>query len=274
MAEPHASLNLATSNSYKPIQDFESKQVMYEFLKYCQNDSEAYYDVNRRYSASLILTITYGHRVKYWNDDVVSAVYAVLDHFTKMTEPGAWLVDTFPLLAKLPSWMVQNWWEIGRQWHKEDSATYLRLYRDLVEQVKAGTAPDCFVKDSTWPTPRSMESANSGQPTLQALWYRQAVNLRQAPSMPGSLHVCSTRGRLRRLGKRLVAFVGRNGCPRLTMKPICLTFVRWSRKRCAGPQSRRSVPAILPQKMIGVMAVYSKRRTGHIELVACLLLIQ
>lgn len=143
----HAALNMATSSSYRPIQDFESKQVMYEFLKNCGKDSEIYYDINRRYSASLILTITYGQRVEDWNNPVAKEVYKVLDHFTQMAEPGAWLVDSFPFLAKLPSWMVQNWWKIGRQWHLEDSATYLRLYRDLVEKVKRGTAPDCFVKD-------------------------------------------------------------------------------------------------------------------------------
>lgn len=143
----HAALNMATSNSYKPVQDFESKQVMYEFMKYCSTDSEAYYDINRRYSASVILTVTYGHRVADWNDSVVKDIYHILEHFTLMAEPGAWLVDIFPSLTKLPSWMVQNWWNIGRQWFKEDSTTYLRLYRDMKARVQSGTAPDCFVKD-------------------------------------------------------------------------------------------------------------------------------
>lgn len=140
-----AALSITTSATYKPIQDFESKQVLYEFL-HAQND-EAFFDINRRYSTSAIMTATYGHRVADWNDPVISRVYKVLEHFSQMAEPGAWLVDSFPLLAKLPSRMVQNWWNIGRGWFEYDSKVYLDLYLGLVEKVKEGTAPDCFIRD-------------------------------------------------------------------------------------------------------------------------------
>ena len=141
----HAALNLPTSMSYTPIQDFESKQVLYEYLH--AKDEWAFYDINRRYSASVILTITYGHRVPNWDDPIIKEVYHVLEHFTAMSAPGAWLVDAFPSLAKLPSWMVQNWWNKGRSWFEEDSQVYLKLYRDLVQRVKNKDAPNCFVKD-------------------------------------------------------------------------------------------------------------------------------
>lgn len=140
-----SALSITTSATYKPIQDFESKQVLYEFLH--AQDDEAFFDINRRYSTSAIMTATYGHRVADWNDPVISRVYKVLEHFSQMAEPGAWLVDSFPLLAKLPSRMVQNWWNIGREWFEYDSKVYLDLYLDLVEKVKKGTAPDCFIRD-------------------------------------------------------------------------------------------------------------------------------
>lgn len=141
----HGALNLSTSNSYKPVQDFESKQVMYEFLH--AKDEYAFYNINRRYSTSVITTVTYGHRVSDWTDPVIKEIFQVLDHFTLMSEPGAWIVDAFPSLAKLPSFLVQNWWKTGRQWFEFDSGVYLKLYRNLVQQVNEGTAPDCYVKD-------------------------------------------------------------------------------------------------------------------------------
>ncbi|KAH8886617.1 cytochrome P450 [Thozetella sp. PMI_491] len=141
----HAALNFSTSQTYKPVQDFESKQVLYDFLH--APDDRAFYDINRRYSASVVMTVTYGHRVPDWEDPVIAKIYEVLDHFTRMSEPGAWLVDAFPSLASLPSWMVQGWWTQGRKWWKHDREVFLGLYRDMVQKVREGSAPDCFIRD-------------------------------------------------------------------------------------------------------------------------------
>lgn len=139
----HAALNIKTSDSYRPIQDFESKQVLYDFL----HNPDDFYDANRRYSASVILTVTYGHRVASWEDPVVKKVYSVLDHFVQMAVPGKWLVDAFPSLAALPSFLVQNWWKIGREWFEYDSKVYLDLYRGMIEREEAGKGVDCFARD-------------------------------------------------------------------------------------------------------------------------------
>lgn len=101
----------------------------------------------RRYSASIIMTPTYGHRVADWNDPIITRIYTVLGHFSQMAEPGAWLVDSFPFLVNLPSWMVQGWRDIGRRWFKYDCKVYLDLHLDLFDQIKKGTAPDCFIRD-------------------------------------------------------------------------------------------------------------------------------
>ncbi|KAF5026971.1 hypothetical protein F66182_1001 [Fusarium sp. NRRL 66182] len=141
----HTGLNVNVSATYKPVQDFESKQVLYEFLH--AKDTWAFYDINRRYSTSVIMTVTYGHRVADWDDPYIKKIFQVLEHFTLMSEPGKWLVDVFPSLASLPSFIVQNWWKIGRQWFEFDREIYLEFYRDLVQQIHDGTAPDCFVRD-------------------------------------------------------------------------------------------------------------------------------
>lgn len=140
-----AALSITTASTYKPIQDFESMQVLYELLH--AKDDKAFYDINRRYSASTIMTATYGHRVADWSDPVITRIYTVLEHFSQMAEPGAWLVDSFPFLVNLPSWLVQGWRNIGRRWFEYDSKVYLDLYLDLVNQIKKGTSPDCFIRD-------------------------------------------------------------------------------------------------------------------------------
>ncbi|KAF5695700.1 cytochrome P450 monooxygenase [Fusarium mundagurra] len=121
----HAAINFNVSATYKPVQDFESKQVLYEFLH--AKDSWAFYDINRRYSASVVMTVTYAHRVADWDDPYIHKIYEVLEHFTLMSEPGKWL--------------------IGREWFEYDREVYLKFYRDLVQQIQDGTAPDCFIRD-------------------------------------------------------------------------------------------------------------------------------
>jgi len=63
----HALLNLTASMKYEPVQDFESKQLLRDFL---DNPSE-FYAINRRYSASVIMLVTYGYRIPDWNDPLV-----------------------------------------------------------------------------------------------------------------------------------------------------------------------------------------------------------
>ncbi|KAF5577124.1 cytochrome P450 monooxygenase [Fusarium pseudocircinatum] len=93
------------------------------------------------------MTATYGHQVADWDDPYIRKIYEVLVHLTLMSEPGSWLLDAFPLIARLPSVLVQNWWNISRKWFEKDRKVYLKFYRNLVQQIKEGTAPHCFPKE-------------------------------------------------------------------------------------------------------------------------------
>lgn len=77
----HALLNLTTSVKYQPVQDFESKQLLTEFLD-CPS---SFYLQNRRYSASVIMLVTYGYRIPSFEDPLIKKIYDVIDNFTEMT---------------------------------------------------------------------------------------------------------------------------------------------------------------------------------------------
>ncbi len=139
----HALLNINKTVSYQPVQDFESKQLMYDIM----HDPEHFYDHNRRYSASVIITITYGHRIKDWDDPLVKRIYTVINNLQNFSTPGAWLVDSFPVLQYLPQWMTGNWRSYGQKCYEHDSAHYLKLWRNLKQEVREGKAANCFCKD-------------------------------------------------------------------------------------------------------------------------------
>lgn len=142
----HDALNFETSSTYKPVQDFESKQAVWEILN--AKDDMAFNDVNRRYSTSTILNITYGHRVPDLNDPLYQDILKIVRHFSLATAPGGWMIDTVPMLADIvPQSLFQNWKKVAQRWYEEDSEIYLKLYRKLMDDVKNGVAPHCFFND-------------------------------------------------------------------------------------------------------------------------------
>ncbi|KAF1977253.1 cytochrome P450 [Bimuria novae-zelandiae CBS 107.79] len=138
----HALLNLTTSVSYQPVQDFESKQLLTEFL----NDPGNFYMMMRRYSASVIMLVTYGYRIPTWEDPLIKKIYTVLENFTAMTAPGAYAIDSFPSLTFLPERLMGNWKTAGRKAFEHDSRVYMDLWERLKHETNAGTARDCFTK--------------------------------------------------------------------------------------------------------------------------------
>ncbi|KAF9634968.1 Cytochrome P450 [Lasiodiplodia theobromae] len=139
----HALLSATAATRYQPIQDYESKQLLAEML----DAPGEFYQINRRYAASVIMLSTYGKRVRSWDEPVMRRVFAVIDNLTEMTAPGAHAVDSFPGLAGWPEWLLGGWRRFGRRVFEHDSEVYLGLWRELKEEVDRGVARDCFCKE-------------------------------------------------------------------------------------------------------------------------------
>ncbi|CBX98111.1 similar to cytochrome P450 [Plenodomus lingam JN3] len=138
----HALLNLTASVKYQPVQDFESKVLLKELLE----SPEEFLSINRRYSASVIMLVTYGYRIPSWDDPLIQRIYSVLARFTEMTAPGAFAIESFPSLTWLPQRLLGNWRRYGEEIFTKDSAVYLDLWNKLKRETDAGTARDCFTK--------------------------------------------------------------------------------------------------------------------------------
>ncbi|KAI8939661.1 hypothetical protein NX059_003418 [Plenodomus lindquistii] len=138
----HTLLNLSASVKYQPIQDFESKVLLKQLL---ENPNE-FMSINRRYSASVIMLVTYGYRIPSWDDPLIKRIYGVLERFTEMTAPGAYAIQSFPFLSSLPQALLGNWRTHGQKIFAQDSTVYLDLWNKLKRETDAGTARDCFTK--------------------------------------------------------------------------------------------------------------------------------
>ncbi|KAM5360116.1 hypothetical protein ACJZ2D_013975 [Fusarium nematophilum] len=139
----HQLLNMKASKAYQPIQDYESLQMMHDMMA---NPAE-FYRHNQRYSASVIMTVTYVIRVPTFDDPIAEDIYAVLDHLTEMTAPGSHAADSMPSLRYLPQRLLGNWRAKGRRFYEHDSRVYLDMWNDLKKRVDEGSCEPCFCPD-------------------------------------------------------------------------------------------------------------------------------
>jgi hypothetical protein len=71
-----------------------------------------------------------------------------LERFSDIRRPGAYLVDTFPSLAKFPLFdLVSSWRTIGNSYYQKDYATYKEFWDTMVKEIEKGTAPHSFGKE-------------------------------------------------------------------------------------------------------------------------------
>jgi hypothetical protein len=147
------------AKSYALIQTFEAKQTSVNLL----DDPENFYMHNRRYSSSTILNITYGRRIPQCtlnhlhiicsnlnagDCEEIRKIYSVLERFSDVRRPGAYLVDTFPELANFPLFdLISSWRRVGNEYHRKDYEIYKEFWDTMVKEIEKGNAQHSFGKE-------------------------------------------------------------------------------------------------------------------------------
>ena len=133
----HALTNSTVSESYVSVQEQESIRAVRDLAK----EPEKYETWFERYSAGLIMRLAYSMTVYTGEEEPVRRILAVGHNVERVASPGAYLVDTFPFLAYIPSWLAPFRREAARL-HAEE----LDLFRTLVHTALQAHA------DTTKPT--------------------------------------------------------------------------------------------------------------------------
>lgn len=136
----HNILSTRQRDTYKPYQDLESRHLLHDYL----HSSERWFSANARFSNSVIMSAVFGKRMDLDNPQTEELLESI-EMFFAHSQPGTHLVDSFPILAKLPH--ALQWW---RGEAEKNLDFTLRVYRREVEEVRAriaaGTQKDCFAK--------------------------------------------------------------------------------------------------------------------------------
>lgn len=129
----HNILSVSKTRDNQLYQELESRQILRDLLDVGAQGSKAAGEsknvddwerfelIFRRYTASIMMTLTFGHRIKTLTDDhLVETIFKIMSVFGDAIQPGGFFVDTFPFLKRLPK-PLRTWetWvdrELAWQW--------------------------------------------------------------------------------------------------------------------------------------------------------------
>ena len=148
----HNILSISRTKENHKVQDLESRQVLHDLVKFSrsleQNNIKGrglapdYRDVQaslRRYTVSVMMTLSFGHRVRSIHDPIVKTVFDIMDDVGRVSQPGSYLVDVFPVLKRLP-YFLRTWEHETRRKVKWQWAFLNDLLVRTEKQMDQGTA--------------------------------------------------------------------------------------------------------------------------------------
>ncbi|KAK3069918.1 hypothetical protein LTR53_011380 [Teratosphaeriaceae sp. CCFEE 6253] len=122
----HNLTNVNMAASYASLQEDESVRAVRDLIR----APREYEKGLLRFSAGLILRLAYSKPVRTGEEDYLRRIMTVNHHLERIVSPGSYLVDTFPILMRLPTWLAPFKRE-GTALHAEE----LDLFRTLLDEA-------------------------------------------------------------------------------------------------------------------------------------------
>ena len=134
----HNVLNKQNMPTFAPFQDVESRHLLYDYLK----QPDLWYMHTQRFANSVIMSVVFGKRMQL-KDPNIRDLFDTSQELISALQPGAYLVDSFPWLAKLPR-PLQWWRKRGVSLHQKTVNVYKAQVDDLRKRMQLGTVRPCF----------------------------------------------------------------------------------------------------------------------------------
>ncbi|KAL0958978.1 hypothetical protein HGRIS_014291 [Hohenbuehelia grisea] len=124
-------------SKYRPVQLREARMFMRRLL----DGPDAFMHHIRHTFAAMIMDVSYGIRVSEKNDSYIRTAEEAFATLNEATVPGTFLVDLFPLLKYVPSWMPGAWFKRHAAYAAQVNTIMAEKPWDAVKAaLKAGTA--------------------------------------------------------------------------------------------------------------------------------------
>ncbi|KAK7057911.1 cytochrome P450 [Favolaschia claudopus] len=126
--------------TYHPLMEREALALTSQML----NFPTQFNDHIKRASASLLMAIVYGTPIMHSDDPLVEAIQQHVARNLASAAPGAFLVEYFTWMEKLPRWMCK-WRRDAEYWFEKDSAMLNGLFVDSKARQESGDDVPCVV---------------------------------------------------------------------------------------------------------------------------------
>ncbi|KAK0482911.1 cytochrome P450 [Armillaria luteobubalina] len=136
----HSHLKTNRAAAYEPIQLYHAKRMILNIL----DSPEKFTTHTKTYAASVILTLTYGKTTPTtFEDPDLQDMIRDGNRFRVVILPGAYLVDTFPVLRWVPEYLSEL-----RRWHRDSIQLCRRCLGSVQTRMEGGEdVPECFATD-------------------------------------------------------------------------------------------------------------------------------
>ncbi|KAJ6471949.1 cytochrome P450 [Mycena sanguinolenta] len=180
----HQMLQPRVMGGYEGMQHAESLRLLVDLFR-APTD---YYRHFSRFPASLVFALSYGQPLNDDGKDLEELQDIVLS-FVKDITPGAHLVDTFPILDRLPDFLAK-WRTEAKQKHQHELEFYGRLALKVKARMEKDIGMECFAarlwdqqaklnlsRDELFYIAGSAFAAGTDSSVVTLLWFVMAVAL-------------------------------------------------------------------------------------------------
>ncbi|KZT41168.1 cytochrome P450 [Sistotremastrum suecicum HHB10207 ss-3] len=135
----HGHLQPKVAVNYEPLQAKAALIMIMDILR----DPQHFQDHAKKYAASVIMTLTYGKTSPTsYSDPEVQMVNECTRRLGTVVKPGAWAVDSWPILRYVPGYL-----SVLNRHHREELALFRGQLDNVRNQMTAGTAQSSFAKE-------------------------------------------------------------------------------------------------------------------------------
>ncbi|KAF8067015.1 cytochrome P450 [Lyophyllum atratum] len=130
---------------HHPVVEHETRR----FLKRILANPDSLSNSLRKLAGGIIMQLTYGYEVQDGEDSFVTLIEGANDNFSAATVPGAFPVDFFPSLQKLPEWLPgMGFMETARKWARATEDMIEIPFKYTKKQMASGAARPSFVSEN------------------------------------------------------------------------------------------------------------------------------
>ncbi|OOQ83170.1 cytochrome P450 monooxygenase [Penicillium brasilianum] len=132
----HQALNPSALRLYKPVQEAEAARLCRALL----DQPNSYEGLIDRFTASVVFSIAYGHRIDSMNSKVIRQRLEFMQYSASLNVPGRYLVESIPWLKHVPNFLAPWKAEIQRR-GREEAATNVALLRRVQDELRTAKTP-------------------------------------------------------------------------------------------------------------------------------------